>query len=266
MNVLKSEWIKLKSVRSTWISLVLIFAIVVLNVISISGSTPFTFTHRGEFWEFTRLVCAQTIIIVCGVITIIFATNEFDNGTINPSLLATPNRTFYFLAKGLMSSLYMTLVGTACMLLSFILIYIGKNIREHLTFNSFLKEFLYHFMGNFIFSILAFFLIAWIFHGIAMLSRKSTTALSAFFGILIAPLMVAATLGRIKGFIGDFVKFLYNLTPNEIFRNLTNAYGMYKKPPGEGTYIIWWQALLFIIGFAMIINIVSLFAFKKQEI
>ncbi|MDR1521669.1 MAG: hypothetical protein LBS28_02280 [Streptococcaceae bacterium] len=97
----------------------------------------FTFTYRGGIWKFTRGICGQLIIVACGVIVIIFATNEFDNGTINPSLLTTPNRTCYFLAKGLISSLYMMITGIVCMLLPFISIYIGKNIKEHLTFNVF---------------------------------------------------------------------------------------------------------------------------------
>jgi hypothetical protein len=223
--------------------------------------------YRGGIWEFTHGICGQPIIIACGVIVIIFATNEFDNGTINPSLLATPNRTRYFLYKGLISSLYMTITGIVCMLLFFILNYIGRNIKEHLTFKSFFQEFFYHFIGNFIFSILAFFLLAWLFHGIAILSKKSTTALLVFFGLQFVPAMFAMTIGRIKGFIGNFFNLLYNyLTPNELFHNLINAYGMYKKPPSEGVYLLWWQALLFIIGSAVIINIASLVAFKKQEI
>ncbi|MDR1522179.1 MAG: hypothetical protein LBS28_04940, partial [Streptococcaceae bacterium] len=82
------------------------------------------------------------------------------------------------------------------------------------------------------------------------------------------PGIFTLVLGRIKGFIGNFFNLLYNyLTPNELFHNLTNkTYGMYKKPPSEGVYLLWWQALLFIIGSAVIINIVSLAAFKKQEI
>ncbi|MDR1522064.1 MAG: hypothetical protein LBS28_04350, partial [Streptococcaceae bacterium] len=81
------------------------------------------------------------------------------------------------------------------------------------------------------------------------------------------PGIFTLVLGRIKGFIGNFFNLLYNyLTPNELFHNLTHAYGMYKKPPSEGVYLLWWQALLFIIGSDVIINIVSLAAFKKQEI
>jgi hypothetical protein len=261
MRALKSEWIKLKSIRSTWISVAIVSVVILLNVIVLSEST--SFNNKGEIWKLTHIVCGQTIIVVCGIIIMIFASNEFDNGTINQSLLATPNRTTYFLSKGLISSLYMTIFGIICMLLSFISIYA---IKGHIRSNSFFEEISYHFTGNFIFSVLGFFLLAWLFHAIAMLARKSTTALSVFFGIWIGSFMLAVTLGRIKGFIGDFIKFLYCLTPNEIFRHLTSAWGMYEKMPSGDLYIIWWQALLSIVSVTIIINIVALLSLKKQDI
>jgi ABC-2 type transport system permease protein len=119
-NLLRSEWIKIRTLRLNWILPLIGFAFVVVitGLIALFGEIDgFTTIESGEIAEIVGVsaILPGLLISVIGVLAI---SSEFGYGTIRPTLVATPNRTKVFLAKamilaviGFMSGLVIGLVG-----------------------------------------------------------------------------------------------------------------------------------------------------------
>lgn len=102
MNVLRSEWTKLRSVRSTWIAaLSAVAAAVALSVLGVSdllGGSP---SDLPAGWDPTAeslkgYLFAQLIIAMMGALSI---TPEFGTGMIGTSLVFVPSRSRLLAAK-----------------------------------------------------------------------------------------------------------------------------------------------------------------------
>ncbi|MDA8148235.1 MAG: ABC transporter permease [Actinomycetota bacterium] len=116
-DAVRSEWIKLTSVRSTWITLLvaLVLGVGFGTLISyLSGSHHATggFGHHG-IWDptsvsFRAIVIAQLAIAVLGVLVV---TSEYGTGMIRVSLAVTPRRTRFLLSKALVYTAVALVVG-----------------------------------------------------------------------------------------------------------------------------------------------------------
>ncbi|MCT2585451.1 ABC transporter permease [Actinophytocola gossypii] len=99
MNLLRSEWTKFRSLRSTWLTAAMTVLLGVGIGALASGTAARTYT--GEDWDptassMTSLVVAQLAIGVLGVLVI---TSEYATGTMQPSLTAAPRRGRLLAAK-----------------------------------------------------------------------------------------------------------------------------------------------------------------------
>jgi ABC-2 type transport system permease protein len=99
MNLLRSEWTKFRSLRSTWLTA----AVTVLLGVGIGAMAAGVAarTYTGEDWDptaagLTGLIVAQLAIGLLGVLVI---TNEYATGAIQPSLTAAPRRGRLLAAK-----------------------------------------------------------------------------------------------------------------------------------------------------------------------
>lgn len=102
-NVMRSEWTKLRSVRSTWWTLGVFLLIALgLGALVIWGNANDYASHRGEKFDRGGVVFGVVAflgslpIVVLGALTV---TSEYSTGGIRTSLTAVPNRTRVFLAK-----------------------------------------------------------------------------------------------------------------------------------------------------------------------
>jgi ABC-2 type transport system permease protein len=105
MRALHAEWIKLRSVSSTWIALGVALAFTVGlgladTVSATRGWDTMSATDRAAFdplgSAFAGLTFAQLALGVLGVLTV---TSEYSSGTIIPALTAQPRRGAAFAAK-----------------------------------------------------------------------------------------------------------------------------------------------------------------------
>lgn len=116
-NVIRSEWTKLWSVRSTvWTLVILIVATVGISILASWGQS----THLDQlsardratldvtFNSLAGLTLGQLAIAVLGVLVV---TTEFSTGGIKPTLTAVPNRMRVLLAKGIVFAVVATVVG-----------------------------------------------------------------------------------------------------------------------------------------------------------
>lgn len=111
MNLLRSEWTKFRSLRSTWLTAAVT---VVLGVgISALASGGKAAEYTGEDWDptaisLTSIIMAQLAIGVLGVLVI---TSEYATGTIHPTVTAAPRRAHLLTAKATVLATVAVLLG-----------------------------------------------------------------------------------------------------------------------------------------------------------
>lgn len=102
INVLRSEWIKLRTVRMNFVLAIIAFAfpvIVVVLTASLSDTDGFETRNLVDLVTGTSVVTA----LLLGVIGAAGITGEFGFGTIRPTFAATPRRWQVILAKAIVT-------------------------------------------------------------------------------------------------------------------------------------------------------------------
>lgn len=103
VDLLYSEWVKLMSLPAMWLMLLAIFVVgaggtIFLGVTLESSGAPSTFDPRITMGELTTATVALGQIIA-GILGVMCIGAEYSSGTIQPSLLAVPNRIGALFAK-----------------------------------------------------------------------------------------------------------------------------------------------------------------------
>jgi ABC-2 type transport system permease protein len=136
LDVIRSEWIKLRSVRSTyWTLLVAAVGMVGFGALLCGAyvrhytgeaATPAGFDPAG--YSLSGFFLAQLAVGTLGVVVI---TSEYQTGSIRATLAATPQRTLVLLAKAGVFATVAAVTGTLASLASFL---VGQEIlaRKHL--------------------------------------------------------------------------------------------------------------------------------------
>jgi len=127
LRVTRSEWIKFSSLRSNWISLLILVAsiiglgalisfIVDRNWSSLSASDQLTFDAIGT--SLVGVSLAQLIVAVLGVLIV---TGEYSNGMIRASLAAVPKRFSFLAGKMTMSAAVSFIVALGATFVAFLI-------------------------------------------------------------------------------------------------------------------------------------------------
>ena len=133
-NVVRSEWTKIWSVRSTpWTLLILVIATAgISTLISWGESThlddpgaPARNTIDVTYNSLAGLTLGQLAIAVLGVLVV---TTEYSTGGIKATLTAVPNRMRVLAAKGIVFAIIATVVG---MITSFLTFYVTTPFWAH---------------------------------------------------------------------------------------------------------------------------------------
>jgi ABC-2 type transport system permease protein len=185
-NLLRSEWTKLRSVRSTyWTAGLAVLTSVALGIV-IGARTAYNI-NRGEqsldgfdptLTSLNGVYIAQVAIGVLGVLTI---SSEYGTGMIRATLTAVPQRRTVLAAKGLVFAAATLIAGE---IMSFTAFAIGQGLlaRAHAGASITQPEVLRATIGGGLYltavGLLGF--------GIGALVRHTAGALSAFFGVLFA--------------------------------------------------------------------------------
>ena len=121
MNLLRSEWTKFRSLRSTWLTVAITIALGVgIGALSASAQAG---AGVDETWDptaasLTSITVAQLAIGVLGVLVM---TAEYATGTIQPSVVAVPHRGRLLAAKAAVLSVAAVLLGQLIAFGSFLL-------------------------------------------------------------------------------------------------------------------------------------------------
>ena len=126
-NTLHAEWIKLRSVRSTWYTLACLF-VVGLGITALAASAsgagyPDLSPEDKAVWDPTSLSLRSYIVaqLVVGVLGILVVTSEFATGLMQTTLTATPHRNRLLAAKVVLAAAVAVLVGELMMMAAFAL-------------------------------------------------------------------------------------------------------------------------------------------------
>jgi len=185
-NLLRSEWTKLRSVRSTyWTAGIAVLASVALGIV-ICARTAYNINHGAQsadgldstLTSLNGLYIAQVAIGILGVLTI---SSEYGTGMIRATLTAVPQRRALLAAKGLVFAVAALIAGE---IMSFTAFGVGQALLAHAHAGASLSQpgVLRATIGGGLYltavGLLGF--------GIGALVRHTAGALSAFFGTLFA--------------------------------------------------------------------------------
>jgi hypothetical protein len=139
-GVLRAEWTKLTSLRSTrWLLLLtvllaLVVSAVVTSVYASQYDQDFAARHTIDpaYWSLTGLIFAQLAVGILGALTM---SGEYGTGLISTTFTAVPQRRTVLIAKAAVVSAVILVVGTVSSLGAFLLgqsVLSGKHIKAGL--------------------------------------------------------------------------------------------------------------------------------------
>ena len=124
---LRAEWVKLRSLRSTWYTLACLF-VVGLGITTLalsSAGTDYANATAAEraAWDPTNLSLTTYIVaqLIIGVLGILVVTSEYATGLMQTSLMATPRRHRLLAAKVVVAAAVAVVAGQVLMLASFLI-------------------------------------------------------------------------------------------------------------------------------------------------
>jgi ABC-2 type transport system permease protein len=201
---LHSEWTKIRTVRSTfWTLLITMIITIGLGVLFALGSSHHPSPDSNEDWtavSMSGLFFGQLVIVVFGAMAI---TAEYSTGMIRTSLTSQPRRATLFWAKTTIVAAVSLAVGLICSFTSFFLatsIYSGQGIQVSLSDGGNLRAVFGGGLYMAVSALLAF--------GLGALLRHTAGAITASVGILfVAFILVLFLPGNWKNDVGKWVPF-----------------------------------------------------------
>jgi ABC-2 type transport system permease protein len=123
-RVAKAEWIKFRSLRSTWFSLgaaLIIASGLGVLVAYLRGNDLAAHGGFAKDMDFVRLSLSGTLLaqLAVGVLGVLMITGEYSTGMIRASLAAVPHRTPVLVAKAVVLGLAAFVVGTVSSQIAF---------------------------------------------------------------------------------------------------------------------------------------------------
>jgi ABC-type transport system involved in multi-copper enzyme maturation permease subunit len=205
-NALRSEWIKIRSVRSTVITLgvMIILGIGISDLASLAGRAAVS-RHAHHIIQpvsqsLSGMLLAQIVIGVLGVLAF---TGEISSNTIKTSVAATPNRTVLLTAKLITFSVISVVVSEV---IAFVCFFTGQAIMSGPIATASLSQ--THVLGAVAGTGLFVALLSVFALSLGVIIRRSAGAISAFVGIyLVLPLLVAPLPSPYSTDISKFLPF-----------------------------------------------------------
>jgi len=206
-GVLRSEWTKLRSVRSTTFSLLATIVLTIGLGVLATWVVAARWSHMGLEDRLTFDPVRQSLTgllfgqLAMGVLGVLVITSEYGTGTIRATLAAVPRRPLVVVAKALVFGAVALVVSEA---LSFAVFFIGQDILKGSAPHAVLGQpgVLRAVAGAGIYlTVLGLFAL-----GLGTIIRHTAGAISAYVGVLlIIPLILQALPSSIVNTVGRFV-------------------------------------------------------------
>lgn len=222
----RSEWIKIRSLPSTWVAAALTVLVTVLigAGLAIGHSKTPDLAHMAKDMVTIGSALGQLVVVVLSALVI---TSEYSSGQIRSSLSAAPRRTQLMAAKVLVVSLLAFILGAGSMLLTWAVSapFMGEHAGS-LTDSHYLA----HIWG----SGLSFIIIAVLGLALGYLLRSTAGAISVSM-VLLFVLSVPLSIAEMKW---DAAKWINNLLPLNAAQALVDPYGAIHAWGAEGSFTL----------------------------
>ena len=119
MDLLRSEWIKLRTIRVTYVLTIIagVFPLLIVVLVAALADNVIDITGSDLVSMVTQSMVLSALLL--GVVSTLSITNEYGNGTIRVSFAATPNRRKVLVAKGVVALAFSMAITTIVMLVAF---------------------------------------------------------------------------------------------------------------------------------------------------
>jgi ABC-type transport system involved in multi-copper enzyme maturation permease subunit len=128
-HVLKAEWIKFRSLRSTWITYAVALLVADGLGVLIAGLRGNDIHHHGVGFGFDPVAFSLHGImpaqLALGVVGVLFVTGEYATGSIRSTMTAVPRRVQVLLAKTLV---FATITFVVALLMTFVAFFAGQAV------------------------------------------------------------------------------------------------------------------------------------------
>ena len=254
-GAVRAEWIKLRTLTSTWVTSVITIAITVLFgaglAIGYAGSPD-----RAD--QAKTMIAAGSVLgmIVVAVLGALVITGEYASGQIRSSVMAVPRRGRLFVAKALVVSGFSFVLGVVCEALSYALSYpFMKGHAGSLTDA--------HYLGLFWGTGLSFAVVALMALGLGYLTRSTAGAITVVVSLLfVAPIPFGLMAGR-----WQWAVKVVGLLPDTVSTAVSDPFSLahHWGRAGTETFLQHWQAIAVFAAWALIPLVIAGVIFTRRD-
>ena len=255
VGAVRAEWIKLRTLTSTWVTSVITIAITVLFgaglAIGYAGSPD-----RAD--QAKTMIAAGSVLgmIVVAVLGALVMTGEYASGQIRSSLMAVPRRGRLFAAKALVVSGFSFVLGVVCVALSYAISYpFMKGHAGSLTDA--------HYLGLFWGTGLSFAIISLMAQGVGHLTRSTAGAITVVVSVLfVVPLPFQMMAGHWK-----WANKVLGLLPDTLSTAVSDPFSLATQwgQSGTATFLQHWQAIAVFAAWAIIPMVIAAVVFTRRD-
>ena len=255
-GAVRAEWLKLRTLVSTWITSAITIAIMVLFGAGLAVGYAGSPERAGIAKD--MISSGSTLgMIVVAVLGALVVTGEYASGQIRSSVVAVPHRGRLFAAKALVVAAFSFILGVTSVLLSYAVSYpFMKGHAGSLT-NT-------HYLGLFWGTGLSFMVIALMAMGLGYLTRSTAGAITVVVSLLF---VVTIPLQLLAGRWQWAVKVL-GLLPNTVADAVADPFSLshHWGQAGTGTFLQHWQAIAVFAAWALVPMVIAGVLFTRRDV
>ena len=254
-GAVRAEWIKLRTLTSTWVTSAITIAITVLFgaglAIGYAGSPD-----RAD--QAKTMIAAGSVLgmIVVAVLGALVMTGEYASGQIRSSMMAVPRRGRLFAAKALVGSAFSFVLGVLSVALAYAASYpFMKGHAGSLTDA--------HYLGLFWGTGLSFAIIALMAQGVGHLTRSTAGAITVVVSLLfVVPLPFQMMAGHWK-----WANRVLGLLPDTLSTAVSDPFSLATQwgQAGTATFLQHWQAIAVFAAWAIIPMVIAAVVFTRRD-
>ena len=254
-GAVRAEWIKLRTLTSTWVTSVITIAITVLFgaglAIGYAGSPD-----RAD--QAKTMIAAGSVLgmIVVAVLGALMITGEYASGQIRSSLMAVPRRGRLFAAKALVVSGFSFILGVLCVALSYAVSYpFMKGHAGSLTDA--------HYLGLFWGTGLSFAIISLMAQGVGHLTRSTAGAITMVVSVLfVVPIPFNLIASHWK-----WANKVLGLLPDTLSTAVSDPFSQAHQwgQAGTAVFLQHWQAITVFAAWAIVPLAIAAVVFTHRD-
>ena len=254
-GAVRAEWIKLRTLTSTWVTSAITIVITVLFGAGLAmgyAGSP----ERAD--DAKTMISSGSVLgmIVVAVLGALVITGEYASGQIRSSVMAVPRRGRLFVAKALVVSGFSFVLGVVCVALSYALSYpFMKGHAGSLTDA--------HYLGLFWGTGLSFAVVALMALGLGYLTRSTAGAITVVVSLLfVAPIPFGLMAGR-----WQWAVKVVGLLPDTVSTAVSDPFSLahHWGRAGTETFLQHWQAIAVFAAWALIPLVIAGVIFTRRD-